>query len=147
MFYLLLLFFNIYTYKRREKSIWDIKICKYQYMYKGPDSKQKYGLLTLLCLTVSICFFGKYKSASRAKLWGSRNRERIRKNKNASCMIYRRYTYTDDLASSSRSLPLPRMQPSSSSRSRLFLAQQPFPQLLLPTFEVTSRPFRPSVTS
>lgn len=34
-----------------------------------------------------------------------------------------------------------------SSRSRLFLAQQPLPQLLLPTFEVTSRPFRPSVTS
>lgn len=104
--------------------------------------------LTLLRSTISVCFFGKYKSASRVKLWVSENRERVRKNKNASCMIYHRYTPISPQAlrlSLSPAFFTACNHPF--SRSPLFLAQQPLPQLLLPTFEVTSRPFTPSVIS
>lgn len=86
---------------------------------------------------------------------------RDRKNKDASCMIYHRYTarsgHKRHLASSFllSSLILSPPAPSSPAYSFLstslnhsFFFHQPLLlQLLLPTFEVTSRPFRPSVTS
>lgn len=85
-----------------------------------------------------------------------------RKNKDASCMIYRRYTAIRPQVSPLRApliflihsssprrhlLPLSACNLLSASQSLFFSHQRLLLQLLLPTFEVTSRPFRPSVTS
>lgn len=133
----------------------------YIYIQKRDQIRQQKSYARLLRFYVRrypIYFFGKYKSASRAKLRGiEESRKSSKKQERVMYDLSSLYVH-NDVASSSSSLPPqhpPPLPPLSFTgvqrpllpRSPLFLAQQPLPQLLLPTFEVTSRPFRPSVTS
>ena len=85
-------------------------------------------------------FFRKYDSVFKIKNYATSSKER--KNKDVSYMIYHSlYTdFTSSVSVSSCFLLFFLL-------SNTFFLQRFLLQLLLPTFEVTSRPFRPSVIS